>query len=114
MIERFGGPSRTSATMHQSGVDHDPVEPCAELRATAESRNVAIDLQEGILDDVRRIGFTRQATCETKHAMLISQDERLEGGIVARGGSCREGLVVRFLGAGDHCLDSRSRIPLLP
>ncbi len=91
--------------MHQSGIGHDPVEPCAEPRATAECRNVAINLHEGVLHDVRRIGFARQAARKTKHAMLIAQDERLEGGLIASRGQRREGLVARFRRADGHSLD---------
>ena len=63
---------------------------------------MAIDLQKGFLHDIRRIGFARQATRQTKDAVLVAHHECFEGGIVSSRGPCREDLVARFRGGDDH------------
>src|SRR4029453_2169231 len=95
-----GGAARTSAAEHQADVGGDAIDPRAELRAAAERREVAIDLQKGFLHDVRRIGFARQATRETKDAVLVAHDERFEGSIVASRGSRHERVPAPFPGGG--------------
>ena len=47
---------------------------------------MAIDLQKGFLHDIRRIGFARQATRQTKDAVLVAHHECFEGGIVSSRG----------------------------
>ena len=70
-IERLGRASRPGAAMHQGRVGRDAVEPRSELRLAAKRRQVPVDLQEGLLQHVGRIGVARQTARQSKDARLV-------------------------------------------
>ena len=65
---------------------------------------MAVDLQEGVLQNVGRVGVRGDAARQAEHASLIAPNHFLEGRIVPGRGARGERLVARLRG-GDDLID---------
>ena len=63
---------------------------------------MTVDLQEGLLQHVGRIGVAREPARQAKDARLVPPDDRLEGRVVPGRGARGERLVARFRRGDDH------------
>src|SRR6185369_16537201 len=79
VVERDGGCGAVASHLVVDGVDRDPIEPFEERPAAVETRDVAEDLDEGLLAGVQGV-LARQAHLhsESDDPALIGADERVE------------------------------------
>jgi hypothetical protein len=105
LLQRLRRPPGPRPPEHERRIRHDAVEPGREARLAAERRQVAVDLEEGVLHRVLRVAVAPgETTGEAKDTGLISRHQRLEGRVVPGRGPRRQRLVAR-LHAGDGHAD---------
>src|SRR5262249_26534792 len=76
-------------------VDEDPVDPRREARGAPEGARPAVDLQEGLLDRVFRVGdVPEQVRGDALHSGPVELVEALECGHVARAASLEQPLLL--------------------
>jgi hypothetical protein len=99
-VEWLRRPPRLLAAVHQADVGGDPIQPRPEPRLVAERTKMTIRLQERLLQQIRRIGLTRQPAGKPVYAVLVAHDQRFKGMVVPGRGIRRERLVARLNGTG--------------